>query len=162
MRKQTILKIERKLKARAKKMRLGKKRTGAYVFGTLRKLQKNPVIKSFQEKVSSIISKSGVPENYVKVFHWYGNNYVVHIMWRKFWSEEKREWVADKKEEANAEKLKRDLEAFAKFTGITEFDCGDCVCPGTGHCPCMAKRAKPVRVFRGIIDEQNFGHSEVV
>ena len=44
MRKKTILKIERDLKARAKKMRLGKKRTGAYVYGTLRKLQKNPMI----------------------------------------------------------------------------------------------------------------------
>jgi hypothetical protein len=30
-------KLEKKLKARAKKMGLGKKRTGAYVYGTMRK-----------------------------------------------------------------------------------------------------------------------------
>lgn len=37
--KKTVLKLERDLKRRAKKMRLGKKRTGAYVYGTLRKLR---------------------------------------------------------------------------------------------------------------------------
>ena len=34
------VKIERKLKAQAKKMGLSKKRTGAYVYGTLHKLMK--------------------------------------------------------------------------------------------------------------------------
>lgn len=38
-----LLKIKRSLKTRAKKLHLGKKRTGAYVFGTLRKIRGNPV-----------------------------------------------------------------------------------------------------------------------
>ena len=33
--------LERQLKARAKKMGLGKKRTGAYVYGTLSKIEKH-------------------------------------------------------------------------------------------------------------------------
>lgn len=39
-----LMAIKRDLRARAKKMRLGKERAGAYVFGTLRRIQKNPVI----------------------------------------------------------------------------------------------------------------------
>lgn len=38
-----LLKIKKSLKKRAKKLHLGKKRSGAYVFGTLRKIQGNPV-----------------------------------------------------------------------------------------------------------------------
>jgi hypothetical protein len=37
-----LLKLKRSLKKRAKKLRLGKKRTGAYVFGTLRRVRVNP------------------------------------------------------------------------------------------------------------------------
>jgi len=37
--------LERKLKAQAKKMGLGKERTGAYVYGTLRKTGWEPSLK---------------------------------------------------------------------------------------------------------------------
>ncbi|NDE14681.1 hypothetical protein EBZ80_07100 [bacterium] len=37
-----LLRIKRELKARAKKLHLGKARTGAYVYGTLRKIRGNP------------------------------------------------------------------------------------------------------------------------
>lgn len=38
-----LLRIKKELKARAKKLHLGKARTGAYVYGTLRKIRGNPV-----------------------------------------------------------------------------------------------------------------------
>ena len=37
-----LLRIKKDLKARAKKLHLGKARTGAYVYGTLRKIRGNP------------------------------------------------------------------------------------------------------------------------
>jgi len=37
-----LLKLKRQLRKRAKKLRLGKKRTGAYVYGTLRRVRGNP------------------------------------------------------------------------------------------------------------------------
>lgn len=37
-----LLKLKRSLRRRAKKLRLGKKRTGAYVYGTLRRVRGNP------------------------------------------------------------------------------------------------------------------------
>ena len=38
-----LMKLKRQLRKRAKKLRLGKKRTGAYVFGTLRRVRGNPL-----------------------------------------------------------------------------------------------------------------------
>jgi len=46
-----LMKLKRSLKKRAKKLRLGKKRTGAYVFGTLRRVRKNPAKLSNAEKI---------------------------------------------------------------------------------------------------------------
>ena len=37
-----LLKLKRQLRKRAKKLRLGRKRTGAYVYGTLRRVRGNP------------------------------------------------------------------------------------------------------------------------
>ena len=39
-----IMRIRRKLKKSARKLRLGAKRTGAYVYGTLRRIVGNPAI----------------------------------------------------------------------------------------------------------------------
>jgi len=43
-------KLERKLKRRAKKLKLSKKRAGAYVFGTMRKLGWKPKRKKRKKK----------------------------------------------------------------------------------------------------------------
>ena len=46
-----LLKLKRQLRKRAKKLRLGKKRTGAYVFGTLRRVRGNQMRSSFDKPV---------------------------------------------------------------------------------------------------------------
>jgi len=46
-----LLKLKRSLRKRAKKLRLGKKRTGAYVYGTLRRVRGNPAKLSNAEKI---------------------------------------------------------------------------------------------------------------
>ena len=46
-----LLKLKRQLRKRAKKLRLGKKRTGAYVYGTLRRVRGNQMRSSFDKPV---------------------------------------------------------------------------------------------------------------
>jgi hypothetical protein len=61
-----LMKIKRSLKTRAKKLHLGKKRSGAYVFGTLRKIQGNPAMfvrtPSDVEKIRMQLAKGMVIE----------------------------------------------------------------------------------------------------
>lgn len=52
-----LMMIKRDLQKRAKKMGLGKKRSGAYVFGTLRKIRGNPV--GWIDRAEKIINQDG-------------------------------------------------------------------------------------------------------
>ena len=50
-----LLKLKRQLRRRAKKLRLGKKRTGAYVYGTLRRVRGNPSY--FQKQLARLVAE---------------------------------------------------------------------------------------------------------
>lgn len=54
-----LMTIKRDLQRRAKKKHLGKKRTGAYVFGTLRKIRGNPEVSTFADAGLKIVKEAG-------------------------------------------------------------------------------------------------------
>lgn len=117
MKKKIILKLERDLKRRAKKMRLGKKRTGAYVYGTLRKLQGNPG-KSVYRKILDLVQQSDLSFGRdVSVREWpHGGEdaHVVDVRYRKISDPRTGEESPDPQQKKAALKLIAKLEAMGK------------------------------------------------